>query len=53
MSSPDPEATMTDSHHIPRDLIIAAVGYVAFLASWFGALVLWSRRCTAHKPYAG
>jgi hypothetical protein len=43
---------MTRSHHIAREAAIGGAAYTAFLGAWFGALVLWSRRCASRRPYA-
>ena len=42
---------MTRSDHTARDIAIGGATYAAFLGTWFGALVLWSRRCEAHKHH--
>ena len=44
---------MTHPDHMARDLALGAAVYTAFLGASFGALVLFSRRCAAHRPYAG
>ena len=44
---------MTRSPHAARDLALGGLTYTTFLGAWSGALVLWSRRCAAHKPHAG
>jgi hypothetical protein len=42
--------TMTRSPHVAPSLAFAAA-YAVFTGSWFGALVLWSRRCEARKDH--
>ena len=48
-----PEATMTRSNLPARDVALGGVAYTVFLGAWFSALVLWSRRCEAHKHHVG
>jgi predicted ABC-type transport system involved in lysophospholipase L1 biosynthesis ATPase subunit len=43
--------TMTRSHPIARELALGATVNAAVLGTWLGALVLWARRCEAHKGH--
>jgi hypothetical protein len=49
VSSDLQETDMQRSQHTARDYALGAVVNTAALASYFGALVLWSRFCAAHK----
>lgn len=40
---------MSRSHHITRGLVLGAAVNTAVLGTYFGALVVWSRVCEAHK----
>jgi hypothetical protein len=40
---------MTRSKHIAAGLTQGAVYNTALLGTWLGVLVLWARRCEAHK----
>ena len=42
--------TMPRTPHVAPGLALAAA-YTVFMGSWFGALVLWSRRCEARKGH--
>jgi len=42
--------TMPRTPHVAPSLAFAAA-YTVFMGSWFGALVLWSRRCEARKGH--
>ena len=39
----------SSSRRIAGDLALGAAVDTMFLGAWLGALVLWSRRCSAHK----
>jgi hypothetical protein len=41
--------TLPRTRHVAPSLAFAT--YTVFMGSWFGALVLWSRRCEAHKGH--
>ena len=40
---------MSRSQHITRELALGAAVNTAVLGTYFGALVIWSRLCEAHK----
>ena len=40
---------MPRSQHIARELALGAAVNTAVLGTYFGALVVWSRVCEAHK----
>jgi hypothetical protein len=42
--------TMHRTSHVAPSLALAAA-YTVFMGSWFGALLLWSRRCAARKGH--
>ena len=43
------EADMISSRLTARDLALGAVVNTALVGTYFGALVVWSRFCEAHK----